>query len=182
MGGRFCKTARKRSSSDSSKAFGATPMGAASSLVMALPSSGIGRVNITIAPWQPHSGAFAEPSAHDPGFAVAPQVSSACSGAPEEGAAFSGPWGLHKAASGARGGGSRTRTCEGVRQRIYSPPPLPLGTFPRRASEHPAFDRRTLRLAQDSKNKNLRVRLRPMLRISRPGREGLQGPNLERVL
>src|SRR5215207_4771699 len=26
-----------------------------------------------------------------------------------------------------RGGGSRTRTCEGVRQRIYSPPPLPLG-------------------------------------------------------
>src|SRR5271154_4539420 len=31
----------------------------------------------------------------------------------------------------ARGGGSRTRTCEGVRQRIYSPPPLPLGTFPR---------------------------------------------------
>src|SRR5687768_14849442 len=32
----------------------------------------------------------------------------------------------------ARGGGSRTRTCEGVRQRIYSPPPLPLGTFPQR--------------------------------------------------
>src|SRR5665213_4113102 len=31
-----------------------------------------------------------------------------------------------------RGGGSRTRTCEGVRQRIYSPPPLPLGTFPQR--------------------------------------------------
>src|SRR5579871_3373627 len=31
----------------------------------------------------------------------------------------------------ARGGGSRTRTYEGVRQRIYSPPPLPLGTFPR---------------------------------------------------
>src|ERR1051326_8549975 len=29
-----------------------------------------------------------------------------------------------------RGGGSRTRTYEGVRQRIYSPPPLPLGTFP----------------------------------------------------
>src|SRR6201996_8107262 len=28
------------------------------------------------------------------------------------------------------GGGSRTRTYEGVRQRIYSPPPLPLGTFP----------------------------------------------------
>src|SRR5205814_1288389 len=36
-------------------------------------------------------------------------------------------------ARAARGGGSRTRTCEGVRQRIYSPPPLPLGTFPRRA-------------------------------------------------
>src|SRR5689334_18216137 len=32
-----------------------------------------------------------------------------------------------------RGGGSRTRTCEGFRQRIYSPPPLPLGTFPQRA-------------------------------------------------
>ena len=31
----------------------------------------------------------------------------------------------------ARGGGSRTRTYEGVRQGIYSPPPLPLGTFPR---------------------------------------------------
>ena len=30
-----------------------------------------------------------------------------------------------------RGGGSRTRTYEGLRQRIYSPPPLPLGTFPR---------------------------------------------------
>src|SRR5678816_2112157 len=29
-----------------------------------------------------------------------------------------------------RGGGSRTRTYEGVRQGIYSPPPLPLGTFP----------------------------------------------------
>src|SRR5437879_2186309 len=32
-----------------------------------------------------------------------------------------------------RGGGSRTRTYEGVRQGIYSPPPLPLGTFPQRA-------------------------------------------------
>ena len=30
------------------------------------------------------------------------------------------------------GGGGRTRTYEGVRQRIYSPPPLPLGTLPRR--------------------------------------------------
>ena len=28
------------------------------------------------------------------------------------------------------GGGGRTRTYEGVRQRIYSPPPLPLGTLP----------------------------------------------------
>src|SRR5665213_182484 len=42
--------------------------------------------------------------------------------------------------SNARGGGSRTRTCEGVRQRIYSPPPLPLGTFPQRVfsnKDHP---------------------------------------------
>lgn len=30
----------------------------------------------------------------------------------------------------APGGGSRTRTYEGLRQGIYSPPPLPLGTFP----------------------------------------------------
>jgi hypothetical protein len=30
------------------------------------------------------------------------------------------------------GGGGRTRTYEGVSQRIYSPPPLPLGTLPRR--------------------------------------------------
>jgi hypothetical protein len=30
-----------------------------------------------------------------------------------------------------RGGGGRTRTYEGVSQRIYSPPPLPLGTLPR---------------------------------------------------
>src|SRR5579862_3595022 len=29
-----------------------------------------------------------------------------------------------------RGGGGRTRTYEGVSQRIYSPPPLPLGTLP----------------------------------------------------
>lgn len=28
------------------------------------------------------------------------------------------------------GGGGRTRTYEGIRQRIYSPPPLPLGTLP----------------------------------------------------
>src|SRR5438309_1620896 len=34
------------------------------------------------------------------------------------------------------GGGGRTRTYEGVSQRIYSPPPLPLGTLPRRTS-HP---------------------------------------------
>src|SRR5215472_12194591 len=33
------------------------------------------------------------------------------------------------------GGGSRTRTYEGVSQRIYSPPPLPLGTFPQ--TRHP---------------------------------------------
>ena len=32
-----------------------------------------------------------------------------------------------------RGGGGRTRTYEGVSQRIYSPPPLPLGTLPRNA-------------------------------------------------
>jgi hypothetical protein len=31
------------------------------------------------------------------------------------------------------GGGGRTRTYEGISQRIYSPPPLPLGTLPRRA-------------------------------------------------
>jgi hypothetical protein len=31
----------------------------------------------------------------------------------------------------ADGGGGRTRTYEGVSQRIYSPPPLPLGTLPR---------------------------------------------------
>src|SRR5579864_1334830 len=35
-----------------------------------------------------------------------------------------------------RGGGSRTRTYEGVRQGIYSPPPLPLGTFPQRARSY----------------------------------------------
>ena len=29
------------------------------------------------------------------------------------------------------GGRGRTRTYEGVSQRIYSPPPLPLGTLPR---------------------------------------------------
>src|SRR5271163_1430757 len=29
------------------------------------------------------------------------------------------------------GGGGRTRTYEGVSQRIYRPPPLPLGTLPR---------------------------------------------------
>src|SRR5262249_11974266 len=33
------------------------------------------------------------------------------------------------------GGGGRTRTYEGVSQRIYSPPPLPLGTLPR--TSHP---------------------------------------------
>ena len=33
--------------------------------------------------------------------------------------------------AGRRGGGGRTRTYEGVSQRIYSPPPLPLGTLPR---------------------------------------------------
>ena len=27
-------------------------------------------------------------------------------------------------------GAGRTRTCEGLRQRVYSPPPLPLGTRP----------------------------------------------------
>src|SRR5436853_7584125 len=32
------------------------------------------------------------------------------------------------------GGGGRTRTYEGVSQRIYSPPPLPLGTLPRTVS------------------------------------------------
>src|ERR1700738_1810502 len=31
----------------------------------------------------------------------------------------------------ALGGGGRTRTYEGVSQRIYSPPPLPLGSLPR---------------------------------------------------
>ena len=35
------------------------------------------------------------------------------------------------------GGGGRTRTYEGVSQRIYSPPPLPLGTLPRRRTSHP---------------------------------------------
>src|SRR5262245_45511308 len=35
------------------------------------------------------------------------------------------------------GGGGRTRTYEGVSQRIYSPPPLPLGTLPRRLTLHP---------------------------------------------
>src|SRR5262245_5158241 len=34
------------------------------------------------------------------------------------------------------GGGGRTRTYEGVSQRIYSPPPLPLGTLPRRLTLH----------------------------------------------
>jgi hypothetical protein len=33
---------------------------------------------------------------------------------------------------GLAGGGGRTRTYEGVSQRIYSPPPLPLGTLPRK--------------------------------------------------
>src|SRR5882757_2021024 len=36
------------------------------------------------------------------------------------------------------GGGGRTRTYEGVSQRIYSPPPLPLGTLPRRRTSHPS--------------------------------------------
>jgi hypothetical protein len=36
------------------------------------------------------------------------------------------------------GGGGRTRTYEGVSQRIYSPPPLPLGTLPRARTSHPA--------------------------------------------
>src|SRR5207244_10297162 len=36
------------------------------------------------------------------------------------------------------GGGGRTRTYEGVSQRIYSPPPLPLGTLPRSRTSHPA--------------------------------------------
>src|SRR5947207_11910894 len=35
------------------------------------------------------------------------------------------------------GGGGRTRTYEGVSQRIYSPPPLPLGTLPRSRTSHP---------------------------------------------
>ncbi len=63
-----------------------------------------------------------------------------------------------------RGGGSRTRTYEGVRQRIYSPPPLPLGTFPR-ALDHPS--------------KAFRSRAPPML-----GHEGtpVRGPKTERVL
>ena len=38
---------------------------------------------------------------------------------------------LTQARSAKRGGGGRTRTYEGVSQRIYSPPPLPLGTLPR---------------------------------------------------
>src|SRR5262245_30160032 len=41
-----------------------------------------------------------------------------------------------RSAAGAKaGGGGRTRTYEGVSQRIYSPPPLPLGTLPR--TSHP---------------------------------------------
>ena len=40
--------------------------------------------------------------------------------------------GRRRLARATAGGGSRTRTYEGVRQRIYSPPPLPLGTFPQR--------------------------------------------------
>src|SRR5262249_46830878 len=41
-----------------------------------------------------------------------------------------------RGAAGAKaGGGGRTRTYEGVSQRIYSPPPLPLGTLPR--TSHP---------------------------------------------
>ncbi len=39
------------------------------------------------------------------------------------------------AAGATAGGGGRTRTYEGVSQRIYSPPPLPLGTLPR--TSHP---------------------------------------------
>src|SRR5262245_54053593 len=43
-----------------------------------------------------------------------------------------------RSAEGAKaGGGGRTRTYEGVSQRIYSPPPLPLGTLPRRLTLHP---------------------------------------------
>src|SRR5712691_2719123 len=42
-------------------------------------------------------------------------------------------WLASRSAAGAKaGGGGRTRTYEGVSQRIYSPPPLPLGTLPRR--------------------------------------------------
>src|ERR1700719_1043633 len=36
----------------------------------------------------------------------------------------------------ALGGGGRTRTYEGVSQRIYSPPPLPLGSVPRRRTSY----------------------------------------------
>src|SRR5712691_4797370 len=48
-------------------------------------------------------------------------------------AAFVLSWRASRSAGGAKaGGGGRTRTYEGVSQRIYSPPPLPLGTLPRR--------------------------------------------------
>ena len=40
------------------------------------------------------------------------------------------------------GGGGRTRTYEGVSQRIYSPPPLPLGTLPREPGRRPKRRRR----------------------------------------
>ena len=40
------------------------------------------------------------------------------------------PLASRSADSAKAGGGGRTRTYEGVSQRIYSPPPLPLGTFP----------------------------------------------------
>ena len=41
------------------------------------------------------------------------------------------PAASRSAAGATAGGGGRTRTYEGVSQRIYSPPPLPLGTLPR---------------------------------------------------
>src|SRR5712691_8727087 len=47
-------------------------------------------------------------------------------------------WLASRSAAGAKaGGGGRTRTYEGVSQRIYSPPPLPLGTLPRRLDAQP---------------------------------------------
>ena len=42
-----------------------------------------------------------------------------------------------EALQGAKAGGrGRTRTCEGVSQRIYSPPPLPLGTLSQTVASH----------------------------------------------